>query len=75
MPLLDRMEVVDLNGYTLDEKKQIAIRYLWPKQLREHGFGRWQPQNDRRGHDQVAYALYARSEASVICKEKIADYL
>ncbi|UOF01884.1 endopeptidase La [Bdellovibrio reynosensis] len=37
LPLLDRMEVVDLSGYTIDEKKQIAQRYLWPKQLKEHG--------------------------------------
>ncbi|WII71161.1 endopeptidase La [Bdellovibrio sp. 22V] len=37
LPLLDRMEVVDLSGYTLDEKKQIAQKYLWPKQLKEHG--------------------------------------
>lgn len=37
LPLLDRMEVVDLSGYTSDEKKQIALKYLWPKQLREHG--------------------------------------
>lgn len=37
LPLLDRMEVVDLSGYTLDEKKQIALKYLWPKQIKEHG--------------------------------------
>jgi ATP-dependent protease La len=37
LPLLDRMEVVDLSGYTIDEKKQIARKYLWPKQLKEHG--------------------------------------
>lgn len=37
VPLLDRMEVVDLSGYTMDEKKQIALKYLWPKQLKEHG--------------------------------------
>lgn len=36
-PLLDRMEVIDLSGYTLDEKKQIAKKYLWPKQMEEHG--------------------------------------
>lgn len=36
-PLLDRMEVVELTGYTLEEKKQIALKYLWPKQLTEHG--------------------------------------
>lgn len=37
LPLLDRMEVVDLSGYTMDEKKQIAQKYLWPKQIKEHG--------------------------------------
>lgn len=37
LPLLDRMEVVDLTGYTVDEKRQIALKYLWPKQLKEHG--------------------------------------
>lgn len=37
LPLLDRMEVVDLSGYTIEEKKQIAQKYLWPKQLKEHG--------------------------------------
>lgn len=36
-PLLDRMEVVEVTGYTLEEKKQIAQKYLWPKQLAEHG--------------------------------------
>lgn len=35
--LLDRMEVVEITGYTVDEKKQIAQKYLWPKQLRDHG--------------------------------------
>ncbi len=36
-PLLDRMEIIDLTGYTIEEKKQIAKKYLWPKQLKEHG--------------------------------------
>lgn len=36
-PLLDRMEVIKLAGYTLEEKLQISRRYLIPKQLREHG--------------------------------------
>ncbi|NLB55003.1 MAG: endopeptidase La [Lentisphaerae bacterium] len=36
-PLLDRMEVIELAGYILDEKLQIARKYLIPKQLKEHG--------------------------------------
>lgn len=36
-PLLDRMEVIKLSGYILEEKFQIAQRYLIPKQMKEHG--------------------------------------
>ncbi|MDP9352389.1 MAG: endopeptidase La [Chloroflexota bacterium] len=36
-PLLDRMEIVHLGGYTEDEKLQIARRYLLPRQVRSHG--------------------------------------
>ncbi|RJQ27315.1 MAG: endopeptidase La, partial [Peptococcaceae bacterium] len=35
--LLDRMEVIYLSGYTEEEKVQIALRHLIPKQLKEHG--------------------------------------
>ncbi|MGA8184303.1 MAG: endopeptidase La [Terriglobia bacterium] len=36
-PLLDRMEMLDLQGYTEEEKVEIAIRHLIPKQTEEHG--------------------------------------
>ncbi len=36
-PLRDRMEVIPLSGYTLDEKLHIAKRYLVPRQIEENG--------------------------------------
>jgi ATP-dependent Lon protease len=36
-PLLDRMEVIGFDGYTVDEKTAIARGYLWPRQLERNG--------------------------------------
>src|SRR5690606_9384586 len=35
--LRDRMEIIEINGYTIEEKVEIAKRHLLPKQLKEHG--------------------------------------
>lgn len=35
--LRDRMEIIEINGYTVEEKVEIAKRHLIPKQLKEHG--------------------------------------
>src|SRR6202041_2733885 len=44
-PLLDRMELIDLSGYTEEEKVHIAFRYLIPRQIKENGI---QPGEDGR---------------------------
>ena len=48
-PLLDRMELLELSGYTHEEKLQIARRHLLPKQMNEHGL----PEGHFKISDQV----------------------
>ncbi len=47
-PLLDRMEIIRIPGYTEDEKVEIARRHLIPKQMAEHGLKKdeWQISDD-----------------------------
>ncbi|MGO8506586.1 endopeptidase La, partial [Rhizobium leguminosarum] len=35
-PLMDRMEIIRIAGYTEDEKREIANRHLFPKAIKEH---------------------------------------
>jgi len=39
-PLRDRMEIIEVNGYTIEEKIEIAKRHLLPKQIQEHGINK-----------------------------------
>ena len=38
--LLDRMEMIELSGYTHEEKREIAMRYLVPRQMERNGLGK-----------------------------------
>jgi ATP-dependent Lon protease len=49
-PLLDRMEVIRLSGYTLEEKLAIANRYLIPRQIKENGL---KPSKIRMGDETI----------------------
>jgi ATP-dependent Lon protease len=58
-PLLDRMEVIKLAGYILDEKLEIGTRYLVPKHLKSHGLTREQVRLTRRALREIIEG-YAR---------------
>ena len=45
-PLRDRMEVIQLSAYTLEEKRHIALNHLWQKQLDAHGIKKTQLELD-----------------------------
>jgi ATP-dependent Lon protease len=61
--LRDRMEVLELPGYTEEEKLQIATKYVVPRQLNEHGLKRGQLRFDRQALRAIV-ASYTR-EAGV----------
>ncbi|MDR1378580.1 MAG: endopeptidase La [Synergistaceae bacterium] len=62
-PLLDRMEIIKLSGYTNQEKTNIALQYLFPRVLKEHGLATSQVKLSAATVSQIA-SLYTR-EAGV----------
>jgi len=70
-PLLDRMEVIRLSGYIPSEKVSIAKKYIVPKSLAKHGFGKHDIEYDKSSLLAIA-ELYAR-EAGVRNFEKAID--
>jgi ATP-dependent Lon protease len=53
-PLRDRMEIIELQGYTEEEKMHIAFRYLIPRQIKENGIT---PENIEFHEDSVGYIV------------------
>jgi len=81
-PLLDRMEVIRLSGYTEDEKTNIALRYLLPKQMTNNGVKKGELEvSDAAVRDIIRY--YSREagvralerELSKICRKVVKNAL
>jgi ATP-dependent Lon protease len=53
-PLRDRMEIIELQGYTEEEKKHIAFRYLIPRQIKENGIT---PENIEFPDESIGYIV------------------
>lgn len=71
-PLLDRMEVVEVPGYTEEEKVKIAQRYLIPKKVKEHGLKKENIKiSERAVHDLINY--YTRESGVRNLEREIAN--
>ncbi|MEN6521212.1 MAG: endopeptidase La [Armatimonadota bacterium] len=81
-PLRDRMEILELPGYTEEEKLQIAKRHLIPKQLAEHGLLEgthitWTDDAVRdiaRGYTREAGVRNLEREIASICRKVTREY-
>lgn len=60
-PLLDRMEIIDISGYTLEEKIEIAKRHLISKQLKENGLT---DDAIKLGNKEIAHIIEAHTSES-----------
>ena len=59
-PLRDRMEIIELSGYTEEEKLEIAKRYLVPRQIERNGLTQEQDRDHRQGARADHRGLHAR---------------
>jgi ATP-dependent Lon protease len=79
--LLDRMETIDLSGYTHEEKREIALRYLVPRQMERNGLGKskiefTKPALDRiiDGYTREAGVRNLEREIGSICRKVAREY-
>ncbi|GIV17173.1 MAG: Lon protease [Armatimonadota bacterium] len=76
-PLRDRMEVIEIPGYTEDEKVEIAKRHLIPRQMQEHGLNEqehieWTEEGIRaiiRGYTREAGVRNLEREIASVCRK------
>ncbi len=82
VPLKDRMEIIQLSGYMPEEKKNIAVKYLYPKQLEAAGLDKSQLFISENAIDKII-ELYTREAGvrqlertiSEICRKAVVDIL
>ncbi len=81
-PLLDRMELIEVPSYTLEEKVQIAKKHLWPRQLKENGLKRTQLKiSDKAiaslidGYTREAGVRQLERELGTVCRKAVVRML
>jgi ATP-dependent Lon protease len=72
--LRDRMELIDVSGYIIEEKIQIAKRHLIPKQLKETGLNKSQIQFTKTGIEEIV-SNYTRESGVRTLEKKIAEVM
>ncbi len=77
--LRDRMEIIEMSGYTEEEKVQIAIRHLVPKQLTEHGLTSVKFTEDGvkalvRGYTREAGVRSLERQIAAVCRKATREF-
>jgi ATP-dependent Lon protease len=80
-PLLDRMETINLSGYTTLEKRHIALQHLIPKQIRTNGLGDGQVEFNKDVVSKIIESYTRESgvrnlerEIGSVCRAKAVEY-
>lgn len=73
-PLLDRMELIEVSGYIIEEKMEIAIRHLIPKQMEVHGIPKGQVKFQRSTVREIV-SSYTRESGVRALEKKIAKIM
>ena len=68
-PLRDRMEIIEVNGYTVEEKIEIGKKHLIPKQLKEHGLNAKEFDLEKAALEQVILSYTNESGVSGLDKQ------
>jgi ATP-dependent Lon protease len=68
-PLRDRMEIIEVNGYTVEEKIEIGKKHLIPKQLKEHGLSPKQFSMEKEALEKIIVSYTSESGVRSLDKQ------